>query len=584
LIKKYLSDEALQHCLALIGRTYFYPHQFFYRRNHKVIASQDHWTPWEKVDLDITADVVLPVPFMNKVFLFWPIIELKESMIENEKYEKDDKNSAKYNDSMKFFELKLAWSEYQNGNWSAKRISVDTLVYSIDEIDSELIKPEDLFQFKASIKDDQVQIEVYVYDKIVEDIVVINKRVVEKVYKVLWFKISKKQVIEEKSTYTDVKKRIDRIARFSVSFDGSSALLYPMQDTFNYINQSTVPEGIAMRHNRAEELQDPDDKLTSVLGALVYPKGNVLLNQTIEDFKCFPTNLSFLDGAKRPFFYQEKGKSFFVKPVDLIDALPSIQKSVLGLFTPILKQLLKSKHFHKMENFYHPLSNELSKKANLGSIDDLMTRSTQAYSKSYNLGYVMAGDTQARDLGYLDFKTHYQPTSNIISDYPLPNIDFSLDSAYGIYNWELFFHLPLFIANRLSLEHRYEEALRWFHFIFNPGNDFEKYEQSQRWAWSLPKGARFWNFLPFFSNRGVLASLYDVLKRDPVPGNDSKLGSLIEEWKNDPFKPHLIARVRIAAYCTFGCPISFQGFTISSTTLPTLQPNALNAHISLNLV
>ena len=170
--------------MALIGRTYFYPHQFFYRRNHKVIASQDHWTPWEKVDLDITADVVLPVPFMNKVFLFWPIIELKESMIENEKYEKDDKNSAKYNDSMKFFELKLAWSEYQNGNWSAKRISVDTLVYSIDEIDSELIKPEDLFQFKASIKDDQVQIEVYVYDKIVEDIVVINKRVVEKVYKV----------------------------------------------------------------------------------------------------------------------------------------------------------------------------------------------------------------------------------------------------------------------------------------------------------------------------------------------------------------------------------------------------------------
>ncbi|NLL15222.1 MAG: hypothetical protein GX267_17625, partial [Fibrobacter sp.] len=44
--------------LHVIGRTYFYPHQFFYRRNHKVIASQDHWTPWEKVDLDITADVV----------------------------------------------------------------------------------------------------------------------------------------------------------------------------------------------------------------------------------------------------------------------------------------------------------------------------------------------------------------------------------------------------------------------------------------------------------------------------------------------------------------------------------------------
>jgi hypothetical protein len=529
------STSAILH---VIGRTYFYPHQFYYRRNHRAIASQDHWTPWEKVDLDITADVALPVPFMNKLFLFWPIIELKESTVENKDYKANDKNSSKYNDSMKYFELKLAWSEYQNGSWSAKRISTDTLVYSIDEIDSELIKPEDLFQFKSSVVDNRVQVEVYVYDKIVKDIVVITKRVVEKVLKVLWFKITKTETIENKSTTTEVNKRINRIAQFSVGFDGSSSLLYPITDTFNYLEQRTVPEGIAMRHNRAEELKNPDDKLTSVLGALTYPKGNVLLNQTIEDFKCFPTNLSFLDGAQQPLFYQEKEKSFFVKPVQRKETLPFFLERLL----------FRDKVFHKFDNFYHPLSDELSKKANFSSIDDLMTRSSQAYSRPYNLGYVVAGDTQARDIGYLDFKTHYQPTSNVIGGYPLPNIDFSLDSAYGIYNWELFFHLPLFIANRLSIEHRYQDALRWYHFIFNPGNDFDNYERGQRWAWSLPKGARFWNFIPFFANRGVLASLYDAVKPDPLPGMDTKLGSLIEEWKNDPFKPHLIARVRVAAY------------------------------------
>jgi hypothetical protein len=535
------STNAILH---VIGRTYFYPHQFYYRRNHRATASQDHWTPWERVDLDITADVTLPIPFMNKLYLFWPMIELKESMVENQSYKKDDKNNSKYNDSMKYFELKLAWSEYQNSNWSPKRISTDTLVYSIDEIDSELIKPEDLFHFKASIVNNRVQIEVFVYEKIVKDIVVITKRIVEKVKKVLWFKITKTETIEDKSTTSETTKRINRIAKFFVGYDGSTTSYYllPKEDTFNYLEQPTVPEGITMRHNRAEEVDKTEEKLTSVLGALVYPKGNVLLNQTIEDFKCFPTNLSFLDGSQAPLFYQEKEKSFFLKPVQLNDTTPSFLNKLFKMLHH------KNKLVHKIENFYHPLADELSKKANLSSIDNLMTRSSQAYSRSYNLGYVIAGDSQAKHLGNLDFKTHYQPTVNIAGDYPLPNIDFSLDSSYGVYNWELFFHLPLFIAHRLSLEHRYQDALRWYHFIFNPGNDFDTYEESQRWAWSLPKGARFWNFIPFFANRGVLASLYDAVKRDPLPGMDSKLGSLIEDWKNDPFKPHLIARVRVAAY------------------------------------
>ena len=52
--------------------------------------------------------------------------------------------------------------------------------------------------------------------------------------------------------------------------------------------------------------------------------------------------------------------------------------------------------------------------------------------------------------------------------YPEEIVDFSPDGAYSSYNWELFFHAPLLIANALSKNQRFEEARLWYHFIFNP--------------------------------------------------------------------------------------------------------------------
>jgi hypothetical protein len=40
--------------------------------------------------------------------------------------------------------------------------------------------------------------------------------------------------------------------------------------------------------------------------------------------------------------------------------------------------------------------------------------------------------------------------------------------AYGSYDWELFYHVPLAIAMRLSKDQRFEEAQRWFHQVFDP--------------------------------------------------------------------------------------------------------------------
>ena len=143
-----------------------------------------------------------------------------------------------------------------------------------------------------------------------------------------------------------------------------------------------------------------------------------------------------------------------------------------------------------------------------------------------------------------------QPPRDIASDYvdssvpvpatlPLPHEEvfpiekaFGHDDPYSIYNWELFFHVPLLIADRLRRNQRFEEARRWFHFIFDPTDG------------SPQDGiARFWKFLPFHREANSTKTIQEELSE-----MGPEMVRQITEWQNDPFNPHLIARLRHTAY------------------------------------
>ena len=66
-------------------------------------------------------------------------------------------------------------------------------------------------------------------------------------------------------------------------------------------------------------------------------------------------------------------------------------------------------------------------------------------------------------------------------------VDFERYGAYALYNWEIFFHAPLMIACKLSQNQRFEEAMRWFHYIFDPTNTESP---------DVPQ--RYWITRPFF--------------------------------------------------------------------------------------
>ncbi len=109
---------------------------------------------------------------------------------------------------------------------------------------------------------------------------------------------------------------------------------------------------------------------------------------------------------------------------------------------------------------------------------------------------------------------------------------------YGVYYRELFFHIPLCIANALNSRGRYAAAQRWFHYLFDP---------TATEVINVPAGTppaevphrlldRVWRYREF---RNLdLERLRDILTDEVT----------IALYRKDPFNPHVIARRRISAY------------------------------------
>jgi hypothetical protein len=117
--------------------------------------------------------------------------------------------------------------------------------------------------------------------------------------------------------------------------------------------------------------------------------------------------------------------------------------------------------------------------------------------------------------------------------------DIDFNGPMGTYLREVFFHIPFLIANHLNSQGKYEEAQRWYNYIFDP--------TASETIQGLPAGLseeerrrreldRNWRYREF---RGLtLESLLAQLTNEVA----------IEEYKRDPFNPHAIARLRTSAY------------------------------------
>jgi Tc toxin complex TcA C-terminal TcB-binding domain len=149
----------------------------------------------------------------------------------------------------------------------------------------------------------------------------------------------------------------------------------------------------------------------------------------------------------------------------------------------------------------------------------------------------------------------YKPTALIDSrHFPVKELDFDSSGAYAPYNWEIFFHVPLLVAVHLSRNQRYEEAQRWFHFLFDPTDSSDG-----------PAPQRFWKVRPFLDARvrSIEEILVNLATPDPAapPTDPAELAEYearrklkedtrasIAALEDTPFQPWVVARHRPTAY------------------------------------
>lgn len=199
--------------------------------------------------------------------------------------------------------------------------------------------------------------------------------------------------------------------------------------------------------------------------------------------------------------------------------------------------------YYDFKNYYHPFACQFAK---------------LVYNPIKGIPALMSRETQLKNTEF-DFKESYQPEKVVVDPYPKEVVDFSSDGAYSPYNWELFFHAPLLVANALSKNQRFEEARDWYHFIFNPLG----VESTQ--PGGLPM-SKYWITKPFYETtkpdyeKQRIENLLRMLAGDATsPGYSpeekeaaDRMKKAIEDqvfdWRTNPFEPHRIANYRTVAY------------------------------------
>ena len=533
------NEGGILYTLHIVGRTQGEPHTYYYRKYKAKAILSGEWTPWERLDVDIPSETVVPAIVNQRLYLLWPQVTMGQRNLEAAS--EGGLETIEY-----YARIQICWTSYTGTKWTGTRMTSNALIdASTNQLDFALgdnEKIDDRYNLKTVSSQDSVAVSViktaYHYQEYEE--IIGSTEVMDG---------STKANKVTKRVYDKSRQFFKRIAIITVKADGSDLLELFTAD-YQPIDDF-APERTKLVHGVFTEV----DEFTCGNKGFNYPEDNAVLNYTPGLFRIVATNLSMLklgedDKAEDlPFFYMDGRRTFFVQAVPKDGKANSNQKN------------------YRFELLSHSLVDDFYKRYRDGGTKWLYTRETQAlpisdsyyYSYSYYnyyfsvyLGYYMAGDWQAWDLSQTIFRYNYWPNkANVDGPYPAPMVDFVWGGANAMYNWELFFYVPMLIAEKMIAEQSYEEALLWLQLVFDPRERYSSYERTKDFIHDLPKGARYWKFLPFFANKDADKSVLEMLglptKQDKLPDR-SALSSLVDKWKNDPFNPHLIARYRNVAY------------------------------------
>jgi receptor-binding and translocation channel-forming TcA subunit of Tc toxin/ABC toxin-like protein/neuraminidase-like protein/putative peptidoglycan binding protein len=557
--------------MHVFGRTRGTPHIYYYRRR----VDSAYWTAWEKVDLDIEGDHLIPVVWNRRLYLFWPIFTEENEETDGSVTLGEGKTISP---PAKRWKIQLAWSERKQGKWAARKISTSSAKLLQRQLHMSVIRPS--LRFKSHID----------YESNVLSIALIARSFIVEVpnspFRFQFEGCDSDPIIDDNAISIDVIPPAGTVPLYMefVEFDDHSLLL-PTPSESNAL--VTTPgtfrllpphEGSSLdahpffySDNTRTFFVTPERVPESFVvwaSDLAEPVGNRFHRDTYYSL-VDPVIPDPLDPIGRPgdpaLFERSFPRGSIITPADssgteggtvtdralmrtpvaetgVATASDAGSFTTTGLVSSLIPVARVETHY-RFQTFYHPYVCRFVQELNRDGIDGLLQRQVQLTPRDSASNFFDA----------------YAPTSIIEKGfdkefYPQEDVDFSYSGAYAQYNWELFFHAPLLIADRLSKNQRFEEAQKWFHYIFDP-TDTSSHEAPER----------YWRTRPFFETAPdeYLAQSIPDLLRFMADRTDARafarlspharqflaeLPHLVSKWRENPFKPHLIARMRTTAY------------------------------------
>jgi Tc toxin complex TcA C-terminal TcB-binding domain/ABC toxin N-terminal region/Neuraminidase-like domain/Putative peptidoglycan binding domain/PA14 domain/Salmonella virulence plasmid 28.1kDa A protein len=547
----------------IIGRTRAAPHVHWYR-TRTISRGAVRWTPWEQVPLDINDDHLNAIFFHDRLWLIWPQYQKQRGDWPGNATPPDKDSQGNPSPKQPQWTIRLAWSEYSGGAWSPKRITVAPV-------------------FTAPVSDDVQDSADHVYEtKIIPDPDLGDQLVV-----VLWpgipylFGLATAQLAAMNACQGEFEARAPTdLAEIS---DGGVHLPVRLDHDGNRWVEDGQNVGMVLPNNHVgslspllpHPLKASDDRLylpMPELGGTTVSLVDVpIFGRTPGTFQLVFDELSSVTTPtppQTPFTYADGAGTFLAQLHQgaiyrelpwtqltgiTIDPTPSLKSAPAPPSPPATPSPTAGGSWTASGGGIiagpparppQPQPKE-SRPALFGESEDYHLTLEKLFHP-FACGVLAALDRKGAD-GLYDlamlspapnttwFETTYQPETNVDQPYPELVLDFGIssadDQAYSIYNWELFFHIPLLMAQRLAAQQQFQAAIRWLNYVFDPtvrGTD----------------PGRFWNFPPLAS--AAKETIDTVLHR--LENKDPTIQNAVAAWEQDPFDPSTVAETRPIAY------------------------------------
>lgn len=536
------------------------PRLYFHRR----LDRERFWTPWTKIDLDISGDHLIAFFRNQRLHLAWATFLEKGNEEQSLPFPQQSSGNQPLPRAQRRLEISLAVSEFTGKRWLPRRVSRDAITTPWAE------EPIDRAALQLTVNPDPERFTVDLYR---------NPGAKEVLQPIGSF------LLTGCKGYPEVRQ-----------FAGAPVWLLPQFENTTFNGQRL--KEIDPSNSAVEAEQD-----LAIQGGFGGFGSAVLFNRTPGIFRVsYPFQSTDIDrwinwllalyssrfsdyrfqvfGTGMPFFFEDNLRGYILVPgwrgpldqdgnrstaktfsnfhklvVDIEtfiqiyigrwnSATTAQQKAALWnefIRDPELARLVSEiavyanlPFGYDVRNFYHPRLCFLRQRFFQGGISLLLSRETQLAKGSFDFGNASTG---------------YGPSPLIVAPYPVEELEFGVTSAYAAYNWELTFHAPHLMASMLMAAQRYDEAETWLRYIFDPrGLAGDPALQGD------PTRARYWMTKPFYQRSSTdyanqrIDTIFNRLANDPTGATETELVAAVDQWRREPFKPYLIARSRTVAF------------------------------------